>query len=333
MFAVVDLDRSSFINAAVLVLLVFVVVSNIATLMVIRKGFKKLKMRLPVTEAPKPVELRTLLFYKSPAVQSILYALASGAGAGASVSSINYSIASVVRDLKPSVLYLGSSKIAICSLALGKSYKKVIQPCLDSHLRFAEYQGHSYILLEEAPMALERPPAWMKIPLILSQLNHDYEYVFYVDADAMITNLDQDIWEYVNALKASNKTLLITEDETGVNSGVMFFANTFFSRCILELIWLYDADIKNGTWEQNSLRFLINHFPAIADQTLIELDRKKFNSFPPERNLFQPSDEKNLWSRGDFICHFSGIRQPDLERYIRDYSLAVIARNRKFEDA
>ena len=105
----------------------------------------------------------------------------------------------------------------------------------------------------------------------------------------------------------------------------MFIRNCVEAKALMELIWLYDADVDNNTWEQFSLRYLVDNFPEVRRQILVESNPKEFNSFPLERGIFYPTVAAHCWSRGDFICHFSGIREPYLQSYIERYSRALSA--------
>jgi REP element-mobilizing transposase RayT len=86
---------------------------------------------------------------------------------------------------------------------------------------------------------------------------------------------------------------------------------------------LNNIDVHHRLFEQNALQILIEGSKEISSAILVEADQKKFNSFPIERNLFHATRTHQVWSHGDFICHFSGIRTPHLERYIADYAKAL----------
>jgi hypothetical protein len=240
---------------------------------------------------------------------------------------ISYSFSYLARTVQP-VSYLRASKTAICSVAVGDGYQKQVAPCIESHRTYAELHGISYYLLEKSPAHFGRLAFWLKVPLLMHLLHQDIERVLFIDADAMITNFKFTIDEIFTKLKRSNKLLLMTEDEGGLNTGVMFLLNNPATRRLLDLIWLYDPDIGHETWEQNAVKFLMSTFPEFARHVALDMRPKNFNSFPVERGLFCPMRECSIWSEGDFICHFSGIRGDALARYISDYATAI-ARERE----
>ncbi len=94
-------------------------------------------------------------------------------------------------------------------------------------------------------------------------------------------------------------------------------------RRLLDLVWMFDADVENGTWEQHALKTLMDQSEVIRRQVTLEPDQRRFNSFPIERRRFYRTGEASLWHPGDVICHFSGIRSPDLETLIETYATQI----------
>ncbi len=139
----------------------------------------------------------------------------------------------------------------------------------------------------------------------------------------MVTDQTFDMQNIFRELDISGKSIFLTEDEAGINCGVMFIRNSAATRALLELIWLVDFDIANLLWEQFALKALMDEYPEVRNAVLIEPNPKRFNSFPIERRLFQKTDSRNIWSSGDFICHFSGIRPPYLADFIASYDRSV----------
>jgi len=262
------------------------------------------------------VAWREFLFRENPRVQALISDLRLDSS---DPPEISYSIEKAIKNIELRKKVSASSNIAICSVAIGPGYGNRVRACLDSHRRFAETNGFSYFLLEERPLFFERPPSWAKIPIILKLLLDGYVNILYIDADALITNMNSDIVEQFARLDRSKKPILLTEDDAGANLGILFVKNIPSARRILDLIWLYDADIENGTWEQKSLITLMEWFSEVRRNIEIEPNQKLFNSFPMERASFHAMSGKGNWSAGDFICHFSGIRSPHLEELIEKY--------------
>ena len=83
----------------------------------------------------------------------------------------------------------------------------------------------------------DRSYCWFKIQMITKILKQkEYEYVMFVDADAIFVRNDFDIKELIDKYKESD--LIISEDfgPDIVNTGVMIFKNTDWSIEFLEKI-------------------------------------------------------------------------------------------------
>jgi hypothetical protein len=165
----------------------------------------------------------------------------------------------------------------------------------------------------------------MKIPLIQDLFQRGFERVVYLDADALVTNPDFDV-EAVFGVPTANGRLTLTEDEAGINCGVMFLEDGPALRRLLDLVWLFDADITQGTWEQFALKSLMSMSADVCRHVAIEGDPRRFNSFAPERARFHRTMDRSIWQPGDFICHFSGIRSPHLEDLIAQYAARLAPR-------
>lgn len=50
----------------------------------------------------------------------------------------------------------------------------------------------------------------------------------------------------------------------------MFVANTPAALRLLDLIWLFDADVNHNTWEQNAIKCVTDRSPDVRRQILFE---------------------------------------------------------------
>jgi len=172
---------------------------------------------------------------------------------------------------------------------------------------------------------VQRPASWYKIPLAFNLLQKGYKTIFYIDADALVTNPSIKVDGFVDKLSEKGKELLLTEDHSGINMGIFLIKSGPAILRLLDLIWNYDVEMECETWEQNALRKMLKQSTLLQKPILVEERQKAFNSFPKERIESVPhaKNEANNWTEGDFICHFSGIRSPDLERLIGEYSRKI----------
>ncbi|MDR3465502.1 MAG: hypothetical protein P4M07_06130 [Xanthobacteraceae bacterium] len=272
--------------------------------------------------------VRLAAFYQRPVVRDHLAVMERSAVAG---SAVSLRLARVADRIFPAMAYAppGDPETVLCTVAIGEDYRARVQACLDSHKAYAARHGLAYCVLEK-PIVMwdrlashDRAPSWLKIPLIYKLLAQGYRRVFYLDADAMITDMDFVVDALFSRLEQAGRAVLITEDEGGVNCGVMFVRNCDAALSLVDLVWHSDDDVHNPTWEQQALRGLMDTSNAVAATVLIEPNPKIFNSFPVERRGRALTRPDQIWSPGDFICHFCAMRTPDLERCIAHYVEAI----------
>jgi hypothetical protein len=244
-------------------------------------------------------------------------------GQSESPAVVSHDFASTTATLEP-MLTPRPGKIAVCTVGLGVDYRETVRDCLESQTRYCERHGHTYADLRFAPSFQVRPASWYKLPLVHQLLRAGHTHVLYLDADCLVTNPAFQLEELAARLDKTSpkKSLLITVDEFSVNCGVFFIRNTPDAFRLLNLLWLYDARAPYPNWEQDALHRLLEDHPAVLGAIEIEQNSKLFNSFPPERHDFfrHLTNRPNVWSPGDFLCHFSGIRPPHLQRMIGQYA-------------
>lgn len=266
---------------------------------------------------------KILEFYGRPVVKEHFAALSGSKPEDSEPVNMSYGLSRVVGLINPTIIPVPDSDTIVCTVAIGAEFRARVAACLDSQKNFAAHRNIARGILDEPPPYMGRHAAWMKIPLIAKLLLAGYKRVLFIDADAMVTNPNFCIEDIFTRLENTKCPILVTEDEDGINSGVMFVQNINVTYRLLDLIWLNDSDINNGTWEQNSLKVLMDASNEIRSLVGIESYPKKINSFPVERRLFHPTRGDQIWSYGDFICHFSGLRTPYLERYISNYAASL----------
>ncbi len=205
----------------------------------------------------------------------------------------------------------------ICTVALGEDYRETVRPCLASQERYAQAQGYDYARLTAGPGRMDRHPSWYKIPLIYMLLKSGYQRVFYIDADALITNPAMTLNSYFDAIAGRKKALHLAEDDDGINMGVFFMDDGADALRLLDLLWIYDLGKHRANWEQAALKDLMNAYAQVRNVVSLAPSARAFNSFPREREALCRTRQENNWARGDFVCHFSGIPGPDLGRLIR----------------
>lgn len=224
------------------------------------------------------------------------------------------------NDLLLEVTPNGTSKTVLCTVALGDAYRAVLEPCLASHRAYAQRWNLAHADLAQPPSRLLRHPAWYKIALVYHLWARGFERIAFFDADTLITRPDTSLEPLFAQLAASGRDLLITNDESGVNTGVFFAQAGPTLPVLLDLIWNHHFDPGHVTWEQIAVRTLLDDWPAVESRVLVSDRPRDFNSFPEERQtIHKLHHQANTWQPGDFLCHFSGISAPKLPELISRY--------------
>ena len=145
--------------------------------------------------------------------------------------------------------------------------------------KFARLNGYKYIFDTEFYPDKEYKAGWNKIKFIRKYLNC-YDFVMWIDDDAGFIKfdpIDNKLGEFIK----SRKSLFICKDVNGINSGVMIFKNTEFSKFMLDTIWEKRSHYKNdhhghpGVMEQPA----IIDFCNLEPEEIFIGDGKIFNSY------------------------------------------------------
>jgi hypothetical protein len=218
---------------------------------------------------------------------------------GAYAESMNAVLGTtLLRDLPPNTRICrqpaGPCSRVICSLATGEGYRSLLGRSALSFERYAERWGWDLVLSTET-LAGDRPAPWGKVPLIRSLLD-DYEWVLWLDADVVVTDLDADI----SGLVRDDKDLYLVEHawlgQYTANSGVMLLRSNDWSRSFIDEVWARADDRDRPWWDNAPVLELLGYSlePARLVQPTPWLQRtqlidKRWNSIelePAERPAF-----------------------------------------------
>jgi hypothetical protein len=235
---------------------------------------------------------------------------------------VTYATDQASRSITP-LLTRRSPRTCVFTVAVGSEYRKQVAPCVESHRAYAELHGYSFAELGTMPACLLRPLPWYKIATALHLLRQDFDTLLYIDADCLVTNPRIPLEELAQDWKPGHGSapLCLAEDEGGINTGVFLLRNTPDAFRLLDCIWIYNSEIHHPNWEQEALKQLLYDHDEFARLLHIVSDPRSLNSFPHERLDFVKSvfRQNNTWRKGDFICHFSGLRHPYLEKIVEHY--------------
>ena len=137
-----------------------------------------------------------------------------------------------------------------------------MQPVLDQSLhtfrRFAERHGYDVVVGGEESIA-DRAPAWSKV-LLLRNLLETYDYVLWVDADAII--LDDSV-DPVSLLGEEDYQALVRyrwNDEECACTGVWLLRDVEKAKAFLDAVWNSgDGYLRLHPWEQAAAMRLLGY--------------------------------------------------------------------------
>lgn len=135
---------------------------------------------------------------------------------------------------------------------------------IENKKKYSEQYGYDIIIGNDL-IDPSRPSAWSKLKICKYYLNQ-YDYIFYIDMDAIIMNKNIPLETFIT-LAGYQYDFILTEDWNGINTGVFFVKNTKFSSWFLELAWNQTQLIKKKSntgisypfeYEQRSFHYLLN---------------------------------------------------------------------------
>ena len=178
-------------------------------------------------------------------------------------------------------------------------------------------------------VATERGPSWQKIPLIRELFLEGYDFVFWMDADAIFMRYDQDLQELIEP----GKDLYLVNhpvpdpdigQKDTPNAGVLLLRNCEWSLGLLQDLWDFEEYIHHYWWENAALLDLMGYYSPLekGENRLNQefLEHVKFiglewNSFPhiPTCCASRP-----------IIKHYAGIQNEIRSKYMsKDYLLST----------
>lgn len=154
----------------------------------------------------------------------------------------------------------------------------------------------------------DKHPVWSKIPAIL-QIIDNYDYVIWIDDDALICNFNFDCEKYFD-----DYDIYYTNDNFGLNFGVFAIKNSEIGKKFLnEILNHYEEFKNNDLKEQDCAKFLLStdNFKSYAK----ELPANIWNAYLKIYNYYTPN---NLVQNDTFIIHLPGTPEIIRNHIIKD---------------
>lgn len=194
------------------------------------------------------------------------------------------------NDVQPNITK-GEKNIAIVALAT-PNMKSMTDVSFLNHKYYAQKYNYNYLSFNDTIVDL-RYVTWNKV-FVLKQYLKKYDYVMWIDADAIFTNLEITIESIVQ--KNPDKYLWVCDDIGGwrLNTGVMIWKNSDWSLKVLEE-WSTMEKIPHnqGAEQQQLINYLTKNDNNCCNWHVY--NRRLFNTHPKEHK------------KGDFILHMMGL--------------------------
>ena len=200
---------------------------------------------------------------------------------------------------------------AILTFCVGADYKRAMEPGLQSKREYAKRHGYTFLSGGEDVWDKDRPIPWSKFRFILKYID-DYDFIFWSDADAVITNQELMLETQVLPLLPECKDMLWTFDACGhYNNGHMLlrgrsaWVKDFLHRAYSQTDLLYHI-----WWDNAAMIRLYETNRSDADKIETVHESWRFNAYAFGKNNSAYDPSCRLYKPGDFLLHFAGVYEP-----------------------
>lgn len=136
----------------------------------------------------------------------------------------------------------------------GSTYAELIALAYPRHVRYALKHGFDYLASIGSTLQQEEPPrgGWEKVFLVQRALEQGYDFIAYLDADALIADLSADLREALKDKPFSIGACWHPGRGGHLNSGVLFFRRT---RDGVHFIhhWLAERGREKDKWQEQAV--------------------------------------------------------------------------------
>lgn len=190
--------------------------------------------------------------------------------------------------------------------------RELARVSIDNKLQYSTVQRYPFYYYHSHLTAPDRSPTWAKIQVLQSYLA-DYEWLFWIDVDAFVMNMDVTLESIIDvALEVNpNADIILTNDWNGLNNGVFFIRNCPWAHGFLQEVWDSYTDLKMqiATFhEQEAMQTLLQQ--RRHGQHAVYLPLHVMNSFAPNiqpDKVIPTNFPRYSYEPGDFILHTPGL--------------------------
>lgn len=199
----------------------------------------------------------------------------------------------------------GRPRLALATL-YDEAFASIGWMCRNTLTRYGARHGHDVVVARSVDCG--RPAPWAKVPFVLALLDQGYDYVFWVDADAVIVDAGHDVADLIDDSKDLHlvRHHLPECDAPVPNTGVFLIRNSTWSRNVLRQMWELEQ-YAEATWWENAA-FI--HLLGVEGFEEVGVHNPEGCTIDTSRLAWLPERWNRVRQRGEggstIIRHFAG---------------------------
>lgn len=233
-----------------------------------------------------------------------------------SVGMVKEGIVKIVKEVK-------KLHMAVCTLCTSEIEDFAKHTTLNIK-HYCQIHGYDYIEINDKNTDIRNNISplhpylnWCKVSLLYDTLiTNKYDWVFWLDCDAVFTNKDIKLEDIINTVNSESMVgsddteIIVTKEESGccvISTGAMLIRNSEWSKNFLKA-WYDKGELPNAQWrDQDTFHYFYYNDEKVRKKVKV-IRQKVMNSFA------------DIFTDNDFIIHYAGRERTPLKRfaYYRD---------------
>lgn len=197
------------------------------------------------------------------------------------------------------------SCVRVCiATAYTENFREIGDLAAMTHRFYAD--RHGLDAKAQVGFTLDRPASWFRVRWIPQLFDEGYDYVLWVDADAIFSRFDVDIRSLIDPNAdmhmVQHHIKLRRREFMSPNMGVILLRNCQWSRDLLAQLWSMTEYTNHHLWENGAFLKLAGY------NNNLKLGPDRLNEELLSRVKFLSDDWNRTWPGGDpIIRHYAGI--------------------------
>lgn len=213
---------------------------------------------------------------------------------------------------KPSQYLHRNVSITLASMDIGRD--NIVAYFPTTHDAYATKNGYGYRYALHNQLTW-RPPVWNKLPVIQQLFDHGFEWVWWIDSDALFLNMNLRVEDHILAhaeaqrldrgMGADNMDFIGAFDRCGgFNAGSFLIRNTKWSRQFLKFVAELDMSLPpdSGYQEQSAMAYILREKKDFVGNHVEFVQQRLINPYGTGGCGYQYQD-------GDILAHFPGFKE------------------------